>query len=97
VKYSKESIEGKVGLSTELQHAVLDKLVYAKLRAAFGGQLSLAISGGAPLGERLWHFFNGAGVLILKGYGLTETTAAAAINTPDDFKIGSVGRDPRIA
>ncbi len=92
VKYSRESITGKVSLSTKLEHAVMDKLVYTKLRAAFGGQLNFAISGGAPLGERLGHFFNGAGVLILEGYGLTETTAAATINTPTDFKIGTVGR-----
>jgi long-chain acyl-CoA synthetase len=62
------------------------------LKAAFGGQLDFAISGGAPLGERLGHFFHGAGVLVLEGYGLTETTAAATLNTPDDFKIGTVGR-----
>jgi long-chain acyl-CoA synthetase len=92
VQYSQESIAGNVSLFTKMQHAVLDKLVYAKLRAAFGGQLKFAISGGAPLGERLGHFFNGAGVLILEGYGLTETTAAATINTPNDFKIGTVGR-----
>jgi len=92
VRYSRESAAGNVGLSTKLQHAVFDKLVYAKLRAAFGGQLKYAISGGAPLGERLGHFFNGAGVLILEGYGLTETTAAATINTPHAFKIGTVGR-----
>jgi long-chain acyl-CoA synthetase len=92
VHYSQESIAGDVSLSVKVQHAVFDKLVYAKLRAAFGGQLHFAISGGAPLGERLGHFFNGAGVLILEGYGLTETTAAATINTPNNFKIGTVGR-----
>ena len=92
VQYSKESISGSVGTWTKVQHSVFDKLVYGKLKAAFGGQLQFAISGGAPLGERLGHFFNGAGVLVLEGYGLTETTAAATINTPEEFKIGSVGR-----
>jgi long-chain acyl-CoA synthetase len=92
VRYSKESIAGNVSLSTKMQHGLFDKLVYSKLRDAFGGELNFAISGGAPLGERLGHFFNGAGVLVLEGYGLTETTAAATINTPDDFKIGTVGQ-----
>jgi long-chain acyl-CoA synthetase len=92
VRYSKESIAGNVSLSTKMQHGLFDKLVYSKLRAAFGGELNFAISGGAPLGERLGHFFNGARVLVLEGYGLTETTAAATINTPNDFKIGTVGQ-----
>jgi long-chain acyl-CoA synthetase len=92
VQYSEESIAGSVGRWTKVRHSVLDKLVYGKLRAAFGGQLQFAISGGAPLGERLGHFFHGSGVLVLEGYGLTETTAAATINTPEEFKIGSVGR-----
>jgi long-chain acyl-CoA synthetase len=92
VSYSRQACDGSVDWQTKAQHAVFDKLVYRKLRAAFGGQLSFSISGGAPLGERLGHFFNGAGVLVLEGYGLTETTAAATLNTPDDFKIGTVGK-----
>ena len=92
VDYSKQSIAGSVHWRTKLEHGLFDKLVYGKLKAAFGGDLAFAISGGAPLGERLGHFFNGAGVLVLEGYGLTETSAAATLNTPDGFKIGTVGR-----
>ena len=92
VKYSEQSTSGTVGFSTRAEHALYSRLVYRKLKAAFGGHLDFAISGGAPLGERLGHFFNGAGVLVLEGYGLTETTAAATLNTPDEFKIGTVGK-----
>ena len=70
---------------------LFDRLVYAKLRAAVGGQVRYAISGGAPLGERLGHFFRGAGITILEGYGLTETSAAAIVNKPSRNKIGTVG------
>ncbi len=92
VDFSKQSIAGSVKATTKAEHALYSRLVYSKLKDAFGGQLDFAISGGAPLGERLGHFFHGAGVLVLEGYGLTETTAAATLNTPDDFKIGTVGR-----
>lgn len=92
VAYSEQSIAGAVGMRTKAEHALYSRLVYSKLKAAFGGRLDFAISGGAPLGERLGHFFNGAGVLVLEGYGLTETTAAATLNTPDEFKIGTVGK-----
>ena len=92
VMYSEQSIAGTVGMRTKAEHALYSRLVYSKLKAAFGGRLDFAISGGAPLGERLGHFFNGAGVLVLEGYGLTETTAAATLNTPDEFKIGTVGK-----
>jgi long-chain acyl-CoA synthetase len=92
VAYSRQSIAGNVGMSTKAEHALYSRLVYGKLKAAFGGRLDFAISGGAPLGERLGHFFNGAGVLVLEGYGLTETTAAATLNTPEEFKIGTVGK-----
>jgi long-chain acyl-CoA synthetase len=76
----------------EVPHAVFDKLVYNKLRAALGGKAIGAISGGAPLGARLGHFFRGAGVPIYEGYGLTETTAGATVNRPDAMKVGTVGR-----
>jgi long-chain acyl-CoA synthetase len=75
-----------------LQHALFDRLVYARLRAALGGRARYAISGGAALGERLCHFFRGAGITVLEGYGLTETTAAATVNRPDRNKIGTVGQ-----
>jgi long-chain acyl-CoA synthetase len=81
-----------VPLALKLQHAVFDRLVYSKLRAALGGNCVAAISGGAPLGERLGHFFRGAGVTIYEGYGLIETTAGIAVNTPDAIRVGTVGR-----
>jgi long-chain acyl-CoA synthetase len=73
-------------------HAVFDKLVYSKLRAALGGQTQAALSGGAPLGERLAHFFRGCGLPVYEGYGLTETTAGTTLNLPGATKIGTVGR-----
>ncbi|ABP54858.1 AMP-dependent synthetase/ligase [Salinispora tropica] len=69
-----------------------DPLVYRKLRAALGGRCSAAIVGGAPLGERLGHFFRGAGLLVLEGYGLTEASPALTANTPTTQRIGTVGR-----
>ena len=75
----------------KLQHKVADVLVLHKIRAALGGQAEWAISGGAPLGERLGHFFRGVGLHVLEGYGLTETTAPATVNLPDRVKIGTVG------
>jgi long-chain acyl-CoA synthetase len=74
-----------------LRHALFDRLVYSRLRAAVGGKVTHAVSGGAPLGERLGHFFRGAGITILEGYGLTETSAAATVNRPARNKIGTVG------
>jgi long-chain acyl-CoA synthetase len=84
--------DGKVPLGLRLKHAVFDKLVYSKVRAATGGRVRHAVSGGGPLGERLGHFFNGIGITVLEGYGLTETTAPVGVNTPERIKIGSVGR-----
>jgi long-chain acyl-CoA synthetase len=83
---------GGPGLSLRAKHALFDKLVYGKLREALGGQVTAAVSGGAPLGARLGHFFRGIGVTILEGWGLTETTAPATVNCPDQIKIGTVGR-----
>ncbi len=74
------------------QHALADRLVYGKLRAALGGRAQYAVSGGAALGERLGHFFRGVGLVVLEGYGLTETTAPSNVNTPDLIKVGTVGR-----
>lgn len=87
-----EAQDGSVGVVLRIKHAVFDKLVYAKLRAALGGQCQLAISGGAPLGARLGHFYRGIGVPIYEGYGLTETSAAFAVNTIGNQRVGSVGR-----
>jgi long-chain acyl-CoA synthetase len=83
---------GRPTLAVRAQHALLDRLVYSKLRAALGGRAQYAVSGGAALSERLCHFFRGAGVTVLQGYGLTETTAAATVNRPDRNKIGTVGQ-----
>jgi long-chain acyl-CoA synthetase len=76
----------------KLQHKVFDALVYKKLRSAMGGNVEYAVSGGAPLGERLGHFFRAIGLIVLEGYGLTETSAPAMIGRPDDAQIGKVGR-----
>jgi len=75
-----------------VRHALFDLLVYARLRAAVGGHVAYAVSGGAPLGERLGHFFRGAGITVLEGYGLTESSAAATVNRPERVKIGTVGQ-----
>jgi long-chain acyl-CoA synthetase len=93
IEYSK-SLDGSVVRRTalELPHRVFDALVYSKLRAALGGEAHAAISGGAPLGARLGHFFRGVGIPIYEGYGLTETTAGATVNRPGAMKVGSVGR-----
>ena len=90
--YSRALGEGRPGPLLRAQHVVADKLVYGKLRAAMGGKVTYAVSGGAALGERLGHFFRGIGLVVLEGYGLTETTAPATVNTPDMIKIGTVGR-----
>ncbi|HEY7717685.1 MAG TPA: AMP-dependent synthetase/ligase [Pedococcus sp.] len=82
---------GRPGLGLRVRHRVFDALVYSKLRAAMGGNVMYAVSGGAPLGTRLGHFFRGIGVTVLEGYGLTETTAPATVNTPEQVKIGTVG------
>ncbi|WP_036969265.1 AMP-dependent synthetase/ligase [Promicromonospora kroppenstedtii] len=79
------------GGALKVKHAVADRLVFSKLKATMGGQLSWAVSGGAPLGERLGHFFRGACVTILEGYGLTETTAPTSVNLPGKIVMGSVG------
>ena len=91
-RYSRALDTGRVGLGLKAKHAVFDRLVYTKLRAAMGGRVRWAISGGAPLGERLGHFFRGIGVTILEGYGLTETSAATTVNRPSALRIGSVGQ-----
>ena len=80
------------GFGLRTTHAVFDRLVYGKLRAAVGGRVQFAVSGGSALGERLGHFFRGVGITILEGYGLTETTAAATVNRPSSNKVGTVGQ-----
>ena len=92
VAYS-EALDSPRGprLALRAEHALFDRLVYSKLRAALGGKARWAVSGGAALAPRLGHFFRGVGVAVLEGYGLTETTAAVSVNRPDRQKIGSVG------
>ncbi len=83
---------GGPGLRLRAEHALFDRVVYGRLRAALGGQAKWAVSGGAALAPRLGHFFRGIGVAILEGYGLTETSAPASVNRPERQKIGTVGQ-----
>lgn len=92
VAYSEAQDHGGAGIGLKLKHAVFDRLVYSRLRAALGGRCIAAVSGGAPLGERMAHFFRGVGVPVLEGYGLTETSAAACVNTQAKLRVGTVGR-----
>ncbi|RKS89337.1 long-chain acyl-CoA synthetase [Microbacterium sp. AG790] len=92
IEHSRLLQEGKkIPLGTKVKFALFDKLVYAKLREAMGGRVTYAVSGSAPLGARLGHFFHSLGVTILEGYGLTETTAPATVNLATKSKIGTVG------
>lgn len=91
IAYAKESQDGKISLGTKVKHAIFDKLVYHKIREIFGGSVAHAISGGAPLGERLGFYFQGIGINVLEGYGLTETTAASSVGRPGLNKVGAVG------
>jgi long-chain acyl-CoA synthetase len=92
IAYSKALDTKKISPLLKLQHGLFDKLVYAKIRAGLGGRVEAAISGGAPLGERLGHFYRGAGIRVLEGYGLTETTAGATLNLTSSHRVGSVGK-----
>jgi long-chain acyl-CoA synthetase len=92
IAYSQALDAGGPGIVLRLKHALFDRLVYTKVRAAFGGRVEYAWSAAAPLGPRLGHFFRGAGINVLEAYGLTETSPATNSNTPDAQKIGTVGR-----
>jgi len=92
IAYSRALDTNKISPLLKLQHGLFDKLVYAKIRAGLGGRVEAAISGGAPLGERLGHFYRGAGIRVLEGYGLTETTAGATLNLTSAHRVGSVGK-----
>jgi long-chain acyl-CoA synthetase len=91
IAHSKALDAGTVPLGLKLQFALYDRLVLSKIRAALGGRVQFAVSGSAPLGPRLGHFFRSLDLRILEGYGLTETTAPATVNLPDKFKIGTTG------
>jgi long-chain acyl-CoA synthetase len=92
IAYSENLDAKKFKPGLALKHKLFDALVYSKIRNGLGGRVEAAISGGAPLGARLGHFYRGAGVTILEGYGLTETTAGATLNLSSHLRIGSVGR-----
>jgi len=92
IAYSEALDKKSVSPILKFKHGLFDKLVYSKIRAGMGGRVEAAISGGAPLGARLGHFYRGAGVTVLEGYGLTETTAGATLNLIGAQRVGSVGR-----
>jgi long-chain acyl-CoA synthetase len=73
------------------RYALADRLALAKIRDLFGGRVRLCVTGAAPIAQEILEFFWAAGVLILEGYGMTETSTAATINRPDDYKLGTVG------
>ncbi|MEX2105986.1 MAG: long-chain fatty acid--CoA ligase [Solirubrobacterales bacterium] len=82
----------KPGFLLKRQYAFADKQVLSKIRNLFGGQLRLAVSGAAPINPEILRFFDAAGVLVLEGWGMTETSTAATISTPDDYKVGTIGK-----
>ena len=92
ISYSKALDTKRISPLLKIKHDVFDKLVYSKIRTSLGGKVEAAISGGAPLGDRLGHFFRGAGIRVLEGYGLTETTGASNVNTTASHRVGSVGK-----
>ncbi|MDO5634788.1 MAG: AMP-dependent synthetase/ligase [Micrococcus sp.] len=92
IEYSKALGSGSVPFMLRAKHALFGKLLYGKIRDAMGGELTYAVSGGGPLSVDLAHFFRGIGLVVLEGYGLTETTAPVTVNRPDALKIGTVGR-----
>ena len=92
VRYSRSLDSGGPGMALLTQHAVARRLVYAKIKGALGGRCVAAVSGSAPLDERLAYFFRGIGVPVYEGYGLTETSAAITTNTRQGFRVGTVGR-----
>jgi long-chain acyl-CoA synthetase len=91
IAWSELQGSGEPGALLKIRHAFFDRLVYGRLRATMGGRVADAVCGGAPLGPRLGHFYRGIGLTVLEGYGLTETTAPATLNTPDHIRIGTVG------
>ena len=92
IAYSEALDKKHISPILKLKHGLFDKLVYSKIRAGMGGRVEAAISGGAPLGVRLGHFYRGIGISVLEGYGLTETTAGATLNLHGAHRVGSVGR-----
>jgi long-chain acyl-CoA synthetase len=91
-RYREAERSGGAGPLLGLQHALADRLVLAKIRNLFGGNLRVAVSGAAPINPEILRFFDAAGVLVLEGWGMTETSTAATIATPDDFRFGTIGK-----
>src|SRR5262249_4563056 len=87
-----ERAERTPGPLLKAQYAIADRLVLSNIRNLFGGRLKLAVSGAAPINPDILRFFDAAGVLVLEGWGMTETSTAATIATPEDFKLGTIGR-----
>ncbi len=92
IEWSTALDTGGPGALLRARHALFDRLVYGKLRAALGGDCRAAMSGGAPLGTRLCHFYRGAGITVYEGYGLTETSSAITVNRVGDERVGTVGK-----
>ena len=92
VAWSRALGTGRIPIGLRVRHAVFERLVYGRIREGLGGSCRHAISGGAPLGERLGHFFRGVGITVYEGYGLTETSAGACLNLEEDIRVGTVGR-----
>lgn len=91
-QWSRARQAGQMPVGLRIKHALYDRIVYAKIREVFGGQATAAISGASPLNEDLAHLFTGMGLSIYEGYGLTESTAPAAVNVPHNVRLGSVGK-----
>ncbi len=93
IEVDKRKREGKsIPLPLKLQHGLFDKLVFSKVRERFGGRVKFFISGSAALNAEIAEWFHAAGILILEGYGMTENSAGATVNHPDEYKMGTVGQ-----
>ncbi len=92
IEWSTALDSGGPGPLLRARHALFDRLVYGKLRAALGGDCHAAVSGGAPLGKRLCHFYRGVGLTVYEGYGLTETSSAITVNRIGEERVGTVGK-----
>lgn len=82
---------GSIPLALNAKHALYNKLVYSSIMEVFGGHVEYAVSGGAPLDSSIAHFFNGVGLPLLEGYGMTETCAPSSVNPTEGYKIGTIG------